>query len=145
MLRHAFICAAFCSLSACSTENQNDTADSFPVVTSGAISCTSFYRQSNQLTSFTETVLRFEPKQPQTFTVEKLEFQGGFSSDQYEGNVFNLLVLAGETRLWGALYQFGRSLPDSQLIGGHGFTGLVSLTHPSDGGDYQLICETVRD
>jgi hypothetical protein len=31
----------------------------------------------------------------------------------------------------------------AKFASGHGFTGLIYLTHPSDCGDYQLFCESV--
>lgn len=116
----------------------------------GTVRCTWVYRQSNEGTpgqeggtDFTERVLAVGPNEAFISTLGKLDFRGKYFSDQFEGSNFSMNVAAGEKSVFGSLYQFGNALPANQFAGGHGFTGLIYLTHPTEGGDYQLWCQTV--
>ena len=134
MLRVLTGCAAVLLLTACGGDGS---------ALDGEFRCSFFFRESSEQPSFEEQVLAIPPNQDVVATLGKLDLKARFSSDQFEGNAFSLSVAAGETSVWSALYQFGDTLPENQFAGGHGFTGLIYLTHPSEGGDYQLFCESV--
>jgi len=63
-----------------------------------------------------------------------------------EGGSFNISAIVDDKPLASWLYQFDPADPPrDQFWGGHGFTGLVYLTHPTEGGDYQFYCSAVRE
>jgi hypothetical protein len=139
---------------------QPDDADEPPVdVPADAppgrtIACTFYHRPDFELSSEPdlsevpegeEEILLIPPNEDRALALGQMTLSGYYSSDTFEGSSFNLRATAGETQVLGALYQFSRTLPMNQFAGGHGFTGLLYLTHPSDGGNYQAFCESRSD
>ena len=119
----------------------------------GQVRCSFYYRASNEFSGgtpqgnevdFEERTLDVAPNGDDSATLGALTLSVGYDDDEFEGAAVYVGVEAGDTRLFRSLYQLRhRELPENQFVGGHGFTGLIYLTHPSEGGDYQLICESV--
>ncbi|MEQ9324264.1 MAG: hypothetical protein RIF41_34190 [Polyangiaceae bacterium] len=116
------------------------------------LSCSFYYRASNVLEpgqdpddpalQHVEEVLVVRPNEEASATLGDLTVSGSFFSSEHDGASFSLAVVRdGNAPLFASLYQFGHgSTPENQFHGQHGFTGLIYLTHPENGGDYQLIC-----
>lgn len=80
-----------------------------------------------------------------TASLGKLRLTVSYTNTEWDGASASVGVAADELRLMSSLFQFEPGKPPSnQFQGGHGFTGLVYLTHPTEGGDYQLVCKSVR-
>jgi hypothetical protein len=114
------------------------------------IECSVFFRESNELGEgddptdprfqHQERTLRAAPDEDASSTLGRLTFDLHYSVSEQEGSSVHVAVTAGEQRLVSCLYQLGHAGVRNQFVGDHGFTGLVHLTHPTEGGDYQLIC-----
>lgn len=117
----------------------------------GAVRCTLFYRASNEVTDdtepgdleFEEQVLELGPGEQGSANLAGVTLSLSYNLSEQEPDTLLLEVTAGETALLRTLYQLiDQKLPQNQFAGGHGFTGLMYFTHPSQGGDYQAICES---
>jgi uncharacterized protein YjbI with pentapeptide repeats len=85
-----------------------------------------------------------KPGMERTISVGRLQLTAQYSGGGREEPAFGLQVRAGEVQLFRALYQlYGGRPPRNQFAGQHGFTGLLYFTHPSEGGNYQVICRSV--
>src|SRR5690606_35036969 len=113
------------------------------------------YRASNTLQpgqspndpelQFTHEHISLPANEDAGFELGELAFKFAFHSSENEGRSFSVLVKADTQPVFQSLYQFGRNkMPKNQFIGDHGFTGLIYLTHPEQGGDYQFICSSNR-
>lgn len=120
----------------------------------GSVDCTFYYRASNEVMEdqspddpafqFEEHTLTVAADESESMTLEGLTLNLSYSDDAFEGGTVSMRVTAGDIRLFSTLYQLqDRQLPTNQFVGGHGFTGLMYLNHPTDGGDYQLLCKSV--
>ncbi len=122
------------------------------------IRCTLSYRASNELLTgqdpadpvfdFIEEEVSFRIDEggfdvEETFELSGLTLEASVASNRHEGGEFHLWIAAGETHLFRALYQFRHGGVPRNVFGSQGFTGLIYLTHPEEGGDYQLICESL--
>ena len=110
-----------------------------------SIECSFYYRQSPTESNLEEVVLQVAANETDTATLGQLRLDLRYSDDKFEGPSAGVSVLAGDEQTFGSLYQLKKSkLPNNQFQGDHGFTGLIYLTHPTQGGDYQLICRSVE-
>jgi hypothetical protein len=115
-----------------------------------AIECTFFFRESNEVGEgddpadpkfeLEERVLSVQQDDDASVTLGKLTLSVTYSVPEDDGPSVQVVV-SGETQLVRWLYQLGQEGLANQFSGDHGFTGLVYLTHPTEGGDYQLICK----
>lgn len=115
-----------------------------------AVECQFFFRQSNELMAgddpedpkfqFQERVVRVTPDESASETLGALTLAVAYDVPEQEVPTVGVSVTASDTRLVSWLYQLGGGV-QNQFVGDHGFTGLVYLTHPTEGGDYQLICK----
>lgn len=134
-------------------DSSSGDSPSAPSATTGTIECTFYYRRTNNASEamdpadleFSEATLALSPNEEDTVTLGSMELSGNYSSSEFESASFHLRVTAGETTLFSTLYQLSDGLPLNQFAGDHGFTGLMYLTHPTEGGDYQLICKSVPE
>lgn len=117
----------------------------------GSIRCTYAYRPTDASSDapaappeLEERTLHVGPAEGARETLGRLTLSARFASSESEGNSFSLTASSGEAQVLSALYQFGGGLPQNQFAGGHGFTGLLYFTHPTQGGDYQAFCEMMR-
>ena len=131
-----------------------DALDGPSGLAGGAIRCSFFFRpdaiQADPETDlaafeFQERVVDIAPGQTQMASLSQLTLTGSYADSAFEGSSFNLRVTAGDVQLLATLFQFSDGLPQNQFAGGHGFTGLLHLTHPTDGGNYQAFCEAVAE
>lgn len=100
-----------------------------------AVEC-SLYSRANRV------VKRVAAGEEATMRLADLSLVVSFVSHEYEVPSVNLRASFSEKPLVSWLYQLPRNPPpQNQFVGDHGFTGLVHLTHPTRGGDYQLICK----
>ena len=100
-----------------------------------AVECT-LYSRGNRL------VKRVAAREAATMRLADLSLVVSFVSDEGEGSAVNLRASFSEKPLVSWLYQLPRNPPPrNQFVGDHGFTGLVHLTDPTRGDDYQLICK----
>lgn len=115
------------------------------------ITCSAYYRETGvlqpgqspddpalQLVGESVTLV---PNEEASLDLGELEFKFLFNSSDHEGRAFHLSAHTETGYIFQSLYQFdSRKLPKNQFVGEHGFTGLIYLTHPEHGGDYQVIC-----
>jgi len=73
-----------------------------------------------------------------TETLGSYEFHVGYDSDEHEGSSVGIDV--GELH-W--LFQLHDEAPQNQFAGGHGFTGLVYVTHATTQEELQFFCESL--
>ena len=128
------------------------TTPSNPISQADRVVCEFYYRVTNDASSdtdpsdlqFQEETLEVRADDEKSVDVGDMTLSVSYSEDRFEGSSLHVGVEAGEVRLFNTLYQLrdGR-LPTNQFVGDHGFTGLIYLTHPVEGGDYQLICKSV--
>ena len=90
-----------------------------------------------------ERSLSVGPDEDASELLGELTFVVGYSADEFEGDSIVLSAVDGQARVLSILYQLSDGLPQNQFAGGHGFTGLLYFTHPTEGGDYQAFCEAV--
>jgi len=118
--------------------------------------CQFFYRESNEPGPgesdddpkfvHTEKVLSVAAGQQNEVTLGKVTLRAAQNGEKAAGGAFNIFASADGRQLASWLYQFDLADPPrDQFVGGHGFTGLVYLTHPTAGGDYQFMCSAIRD
>lgn len=94
---------------------------------------------------FKETLVDLSPGDQKSADFGQLTFRANVGGDdKYEGGGLSLSVLAGNKFVASWLYQYNPDTPPVNQFGSQGFTGLVYLTHPESGGDYQFFCHTVR-
>jgi len=75
---------------------------------------------------------------------DDMEFNAQYRDDQFEGRSLLISVTSTDTgdEVVRQLYQMdrGKNLIN-QFIGGHGFTGLIYVYHPSSTAELQYFCE----
>lgn len=116
------------------------------------IECTFFFRASNEVGEgddpadpkfeFEERTLVAAKNEDESTTLGKLTLDLRYDDSEEEGSSVGVSVSTADHPLFRTLYQLGEHGLVNQFAGDHGFTGLVYLTHPTDGGDYQLICKS---
>ena len=158
-------CALAAAASACDATSEKPTdcaasrseagsGDESPAQTAvppDRIECTFVFRESNEVGEgddpadpkfeFEERTLTVAKNEDASETLGKLSLNLSYSVDQHEGSGASLTVSNGDQQVFHALYQIGSRGLINQFAGDHGFTGLIYLTHPTEGGDYQLICK----
>ena len=107
------------------------------------VSCEVFYRPTAGA-PFEESTLSLATDGDQGASdFDDIRFQATLLSDVGEGKSLSIAVtdLAAGAELTRQLYQFDlvQGLRD-QFIGGHGFTGLVYVFHPTSGSELQYFC-----
>ena len=116
-----------------------------------AVACTFFFRESNEVREgenpddpkfqFQEHTLSVAQNEDDSTTLGKLSLSVRYDVSLEEGASVGIAASTAERQLVAWLYQLDERGVANQFKGDHGFTGLVYLTHPQDGGDYQLICK----
>jgi hypothetical protein len=110
-----------------------------------AIDCQVFYRSSTA-GRFSETdVTLSATANRESVTFEDLAFNAQYTDDIGEGQSLALSVVDLETGQETArqLYQLDRQRGlVNQFVGGHGFTGLIYVYHPTSQAEMQYFCAT---
>ena len=109
-----------------------------------SIDCRVFYRPS-VTESFSESAVTLTTSgDREIIEFDDMEFHANYWDDQFEGRSFSIYVSSPDTgdEFVRHLYQMdrGKSLMN-QFIGGHGFTGLIYVYHPSSTAELQGFCE----
>ena len=130
------------SLAACGSpaeEGGDDQAGTIP----DNVSCEVFYRPAASA-AFDESTLTLSTAGAQeSLTFEDMGFEATFLSDAGEGKSLAIAVtdLAAGAELSRGLYQLDSQKGlANQFVGGHGFTGLAYVYHPSSGSEVQYFC-----
>jgi hypothetical protein len=74
---------------------------------------------------------------------DDMVFEARYQVDEFEGRALYISVtdLDSGTEINRVLYQFDdQNPPENQFVGGHGFTGLNYLYHPSSSAEMQYFC-----
>jgi hypothetical protein len=146
-------CGALCGCDAATARDADDArrrdvgaGGELPV----AIECAFHFRQSNEVMpgedpddpkfQFEERVLRVAAGEDASVTLGDLTLALAYAVPEEDVPAVSISATAGDARLVGWLYQLDGAVRN-EFAGDHGFTGLVYLTHPTEGGDYQLICK----
>ena len=111
----------------------------------GSISCTLYYRPAatEAYPEHEEAVVQVNANEQKSASLGKLQLTLSYTDTAWDGASASVGVAADDLRLMSSLFQFERGeRPVNQFHGGHGFTGLIYLTHPTEGGDYQLVCKS---
>ena len=111
---------------------------------SGEIVCEVFYRptagQGLEAAPFA-TFTSGNDRQERQF--QDMTFEASFQDDEFEGRALSIVVadLDSGEEIARQLYQFDLQHPvENQFIGGHGFTGLVYVFHPTSAAEMQYFC-----
>lgn len=110
-----------------------------------SIDCRVFYRPS-VTESLSESAITLKTNgDHEVIEFDDMEFSAQYWDDQFEGRSLLISVASPDTgnEVVRQLYQMdrGKSLIN-QFIGGHGFTGLIYVYHPSSTAELQYFCET---
>jgi hypothetical protein len=120
-----------------------------PQAGASTFECTVFYRPATtaegQAQSEETTVSLVQHGDDEIITFGDLELQARYSDDAVEGRSLVISVTAQDTEriLVQQLYQF---IPEAELrdqfAGGHGFTGLTYVHHPTSSAELQYFCQS---
>jgi hypothetical protein len=133
--------ATVITLAACGSpdEQPGDQAGTIP----DSVTCEVFYRPSPGA-PFAESTLTLSTAGAQeSLTFENMRFGATFLSDAGEGQSLSIVVSDSNTgdELTRGLYQLDpQSGLQDQFIGGHGFTGLAYVYHPTSDSEVQYFC-----
>ena len=110
------------------------------------ITCHTAYRGDGGRPIEREDTLVFtDADEQQELSYQELVFHGQYSSGELDGErALRLWVtMSGKSEpVLVQLYQLQLgSGPQNQFVGGHGFSGLIYVTHPISGAELQFWCE----
>jgi len=115
----------------------------------GTLVCEVFYRPSPGSGMQSPPPLIFKGgNDSQSIQFDDLAFEARFQDDEFEGRTLSTIVTALETgvEISRVLYQFDPQNPvENQFIGGHGFTGLNYVFHPTTTAEIQYFCRVEYD
>jgi hypothetical protein len=133
-------------LSLASCGDQSSPADAQSPGRASQIVCNTAYRSSAGGRIEREDSLTFsDSDSQQSLSYGELEFYGSYDAgeqDRERGLRVWVTERGSDMDLTTVLYQLPLdSGPQNQFIGGHGFTGLNYIHHPSSGAELQFWCE----
>ncbi|MFC2105150.1 hypothetical protein ACFLS0_00080 [Candidatus Bipolaricaulota bacterium] len=109
-----------------------------------SIDCRVFYRPSASESLSESAITLTTNADHEVIAFADMEFNAEYSDDEFEGRSLLISVTSQDTgdEIVRHLYQMdrGKSL-SNQFIGGHGFTGLIYVYHPSSTAELQCFCE----
>ncbi len=109
------------------------------------ITCHVFYRDSQAVPPGPESTLTMNQHgDRQVAQFDTLEFATHYHDDQFEGRSLAIAVDAADNGQQVArhLYQMDRQQGTrNQFVGGHGFTGLAYVYHPTTAAELQYFCD----
>ena len=121
----------------------SDTAGQ-PPPPPASLECQVFYRPSSA-GSLEETVITLKEDHPrETVSYLEMAFQAHYTVDQGEGRSLAIFITDAESgeEIVRQLYQIDSEKGlSNQFVGGHGFTGLAYLYHPTSEAELQYFCE----
>lgn len=114
-----------------------------------SIECLVFYRVlAPEMSSQELTIKLTEDRDREVVTFDDLEFNAQYWHDDYEGRSLTISVTARDTaqELVRQLYQIDSEQGlSNQFVGGHGFTGLSYIYHPTSAAEMQYFCNAGYD
>jgi hypothetical protein len=120
-----------------------------PAVAPASIACHVFYRDSQAVPPGPEsTLILNQHGDRKSANFEEMEFSTRYHDDQFEGRSLFIAINTadGGQQLSGQLYQMDRQQGTrNQFQGGHGFTGLAYVYHPTPGAELQYFCDVQSD
>ena len=125
-----------------------------PAILPSGVMCKLFWRASDTLSrgdsdsdpkfQLQERAIHVERGKESDFRLADAAIKVSYRSDAHEGSNVIVQVSFDDKPMVRWLYQLSSS-PKNQFVGGHGFTGLVYLRHPTKrSDDYQFMCEFVN-
>jgi len=109
-----------------------------------SIDCRVFYRPSVTESLSESAITLTTHGDHEVIEFDDMAFNAQYWDDQFEGRSLLISVASPDTgdEVVRQLYQMdrGKSLIN-QFIGGHGFTGLIYVYHPSSTAELQYFCE----
>ena len=108
-----------------------------------SVECQVFYRASMAESFAESTVTLAQGGDHQVVEHDGLRFDAEYWDDPYEGQSLSISVTDLDTgeELVRQLYQIVRAKGlVNQFVGGHGFTGLIYVYHPSSTAEVQYFC-----
>ena len=109
------------------------------------IICHVFYRDSQAVPPEPESTLTLAQHGDQQIAqFDTLEFSAQFHDDEFEGRSLTIAVDAADSgqQVTRQLYQMDRQQGTrNQFQGGHGFTGLAYVYHPTTDAELQYFCD----
>jgi hypothetical protein len=108
-----------------------------------SVECQVFYRASMAESFAESTVTLAQGGDHQVVEHDDLRFDAEYWDDEYEGQSLSIYVSDMDTgdELVRQLYQIDRAKDlVNQFVGGHGFTGLIYVYHPSSTAEMQYFC-----
>jgi hypothetical protein len=110
-----------------------------------SIDCHVFYRASST-ESFSESTIRLSRDgDVEHIEFDDLGFNASYLDDEFDARALAISITALDSgdEISRQLNQMDRGEPlINQFIGGHGFTGLMYVYHPSSSGELQYFCES---
>lgn len=123
--------------------------DEAPSVVPISIQCEVFYRPSvTQSLSEGQTITLGTNGDREGVEFDDMAFDVQYYDDQFEGRslVVSVSDRESDAQIVGHLYQMDRTRSVSnQFLGGHGFTGLVYVYHPSSQAELQYFCRSGQE
>ena len=140
--RIAIALAGLISLTACGGDPSESKGEK---PTPLSITCTAFARSSVESSVMKRRALRLGPESTtRSVTVGAFRVRAQFAADEFEGrslDVFAFAATGSKEPLTQEKYQFDpQEKPVNQFTGGHGFTGLMYVNHPTSDAELQLFC-----
>ncbi len=110
-----------------------------------SVSCHAFYRDSQAEALGPESTLTFSRHgDRQIAQFEMLEFSAQYDDDRFEGRSLIIAINAADSgqQVARQLYQLDSQQGTSnQFMGGHGFSGLAYVYHPTTDAELQYFCD----
>ncbi len=129
-------------LASCSSPSENNGGDS---IVDSSVDCQDLYRAaSGEVLSETPTMSLSTDGDLELVQFENIEFRAKFLDDEFEGQSLSISItnMENQRALSLSLYQIDQEKGlANQFIGGHGFTGLIYVFHPSSEAELQYFCE----
>ena len=130
-------------LAACKPAEPESQSPAVPLA-EAVIACEVYYRAAagGALEPGSDLIFSGENEE-QSAPFDDLLFSGRYTVDAGEGRAFAIAVSDAATgaEIARSLYQLSPDGLRNQFIGGHGFSGLVYVFHPSSAAEMQYFCQ----
>lgn len=131
--------------------SHKERIETLPVGKGGLARCVLYFRDDTKPEnggaaedrSFASQEMLIHPGERKSVSLEFLELHASYSFSPIDSGAFHLRAKTNEATLFSTLFQFSASEGLINQFGWHGFTGLMYLTHPTNGGNYQAWCRWV--
>jgi len=132
------VAAAACPLLGACTSGEGGSGD-------GTFECSAWYRRDVTVAIEQEAHLSAVIGAEQAATLGDFRFTVLYTSDDFEGRSLLTRIEDGSGSephaIERRLFQLGDDSPQNEFVGGHGFTGLSYVYHPTSGAELQYMCQ----